>query len=108
MASGYGAIITLGVELLKWMNKGGGSGSGTDPLLAALQRIDARESNSMPCAMSMTRRPTEETSAQPLGERPDPGDEPVEEHAGVDVNTDARVGLSSPAVTPVSDRHASR
>jgi len=42
LASGYGAIITLGVELLKWMSKGGGSGSGTDPLLAALQRIDAR------------------------------------------------------------------
>ena len=42
MASGYGAIITLGVELLKWMSKGDGSGSGTDPLLAALQRIDAR------------------------------------------------------------------
>ena len=42
LASGYGAIITLGVELLKWMSKSGGSGSGTDPLLAALQRIDAR------------------------------------------------------------------
>ncbi len=52
--------------------------------------------------------PTEETSAQPLGERSDPGDEPVEEHAGVDVNADERVGFSSPAVTPVSDRHASR
>jgi hypothetical protein len=52
--------------------------------------------------------PTEEPSAQPLSERPDPGDEPVEEHAGVDVNADERVGFSSPAVTPVGDRHASR
>jgi hypothetical protein len=69
---------------------------------------DAAVEDELGAILSPPQWPTEETSAQPLGERSDPGDEPVEEHAGVDVNADERVGFSSPAVTPVSDRHASR
>ena len=69
---------------------------------------DAAVEEGLGAILSPPQWPTEETSAQPLSEQPDPGDEPVEEHAGVDVNADERVGFSSPAVTPVSDRHASR
>src|SRR5258708_21938398 len=45
-------------------------------------------------------------SVQSLRERPDPGDEPVEEHERVDLDTDKRVGFSAPVTTPVGDRHA--
>ncbi len=39
-------------------------------------------------------------------ERPDPIDEPVEEHCRVNSDTDQRVGFSAPASRPVGHRHA--
>jgi hypothetical protein len=43
MASGYGAIVVMGLKLLSWMTKEGASqGGGADPILGVLQRIDAR------------------------------------------------------------------
>jgi len=43
MASGYGAIVVMGLKLLSWMTKEGASQSGgADPILGVLQRIDAR------------------------------------------------------------------
>jgi hypothetical protein len=45
-------------------------------------------------------------STQPAGERPDPFDEPVEEHGRIDINADVRIGFSAPAPRPVGYRHA--
>ena len=45
-------------------------------------------------------------SVQSLREPPDPGDEPVEEHARINLNANERVGLSAPVTAPVGDRHA--
>jgi hypothetical protein len=42
LASGYGAIVVLGMQLLKWMSAAGPGSTAPDPLLAVLQRINER------------------------------------------------------------------
>ena len=49
---------------------------------------------------------TERAQPSSCGERADPGDEPVEERLGVDLDADVRVGLLDPSAAPVGHGHA--